>query len=55
MANPPAGFQRLTGNIFDIEHLFSAEIVPLKQAYIERNFHPPAIFRDVRELVGDEA
>ncbi|KXT14985.1 hypothetical protein AC579_7740 [Pseudocercospora musae] len=35
-----------------IEHLFSAEIVPYKQAYIERNFHPPMIFRDITELTG---
>ncbi|CAK4032193.1 DNA repair rad8 [Lecanosticta acicola] len=33
-----------------IEHLFSAEIVPFKQAYIERNFKPPIIFRDITEL-----
>ncbi|KAI9753984.1 MAG: peptide transporter ptr2 [Chaenotheca gracillima] len=38
------------------EHCFSAEIVPYKQAYIDRNFSPPVIFRDVREMVhGDEA
>jgi hypothetical protein len=35
---------------FGINHLFSAEIVPFKQAYIERNFQPPIIFRDIREL-----
>ncbi|KAL5360693.1 hypothetical protein BJX96DRAFT_184740 [Aspergillus floccosus] len=35
---------------FEFRHLFSAEIVPFKQAYIERNFHPPFIFRDVAEL-----
>ncbi|KAI9805360.1 MAG: hypothetical protein M1833_005813 [Piccolia ochrophora] len=34
-----------------LEHQFSAEIVPYKQAYIERNFSPPIIFRDIRELV----
>ncbi|KAI9793644.1 MAG: hypothetical protein M1816_007539 [Peltula sp. TS41687] len=33
-----------------IEHQFSAEIVPFKQAYIERTFSPPIIFRDIREL-----
>ncbi|KAF2455324.1 hypothetical protein BDY21DRAFT_380841 [Lineolata rhizophorae] len=32
------------------EHLFSAEIEPFKQAYIERNFSPPIIFRDVTEF-----
>ncbi|KAI9877173.1 MAG: hypothetical protein M1830_004631 [Pleopsidium flavum] len=36
---------------FEIEHMFSAEIVPFKQAYIERNFHPSIIFRDVREMI----
>ncbi|KAL2872557.1 putative SNF2 family helicase [Aspergillus lucknowensis] len=35
---------------FNFKHLFSAEIVPFKQAYIERNFHPRLIFRDVAEL-----
>ncbi|PLN84907.1 putative C-5 cytosine-specific DNA methylase [Aspergillus taichungensis] len=35
---------------FNFRHLFSAEIVPFKQAYIERNFHPRVIFRDVTEL-----
>jgi site-specific DNA-cytosine methylase len=32
------------------KHLFSAEIVPFKQAYIERNFRPRLLFRDVAEL-----
>lgn len=35
-----------------IEHLFSAEIVPYKQAYIERNFKPPIIFRDITEITA---
>lgn len=35
-----------------VEHLFSAEIVPYKQAYIERNFHPPIIFRDITEITS---
>ena len=35
-----------------IDHVFSAEIEPFKQAYIERNFDPPRIFRDVRELTS---
>ncbi|PKY01331.1 hypothetical protein P168DRAFT_306515 [Aspergillus campestris IBT 28561] len=35
---------------FNFRHLFSAEIVPFKQAYIERNFHPKVMFRDVTEL-----
>lgn len=40
---------------FEIEHVFSCEIEPFKQAYIERNFHPPILFRDVCELGADEA
>ncbi|KAH0268799.1 hypothetical protein KCU91_g9143, partial [Aureobasidium melanogenum] len=36
------------------EHVFSAEIVPFKQAYIERNFRPPIIFRDITEITGAE-
>ena len=39
----------------DIEHVFSCEIEPFKQAYIERNFHPPRLFRDVCELGDAEA
>jgi hypothetical protein len=38
------------GLSFEYEHLFSAEIVDYKQAYIERNFAPPIIFRDIKEL-----
>ncbi|KAK5119245.1 hypothetical protein LTR85_007859 [Meristemomyces frigidus] len=34
----------------NIQHIFSAEIVPSKQAYIERNFAPPIIFRDITEF-----
>lgn len=33
-----------------IEHVFSCEIEAFKQAYIERNFQPPILFRDVCEL-----
>ncbi|KAJ7577007.1 hypothetical protein C8J56DRAFT_870233 [Mycena floridula] len=38
-----------------VEHVFSCEIEPFKQAYIERNFHPPLLFRDVCELGDREA
>ena len=38
-----------------IEHIFSCEIEPFKQAYIQRNFQPPLLFRDIRELGNDEA
>lgn len=41
--------------ILQIEHIFSCEIEPFKQAYIERNFHPPLLFRDIRELGRDKA
>jgi site-specific DNA-cytosine methylase len=36
----------------EVDHLFSAEIVPYKQAYIERNFHPKIIFRDITEITS---
>ncbi|CAE6523404.1 unnamed protein product [Rhizoctonia solani] len=39
-----------TGHTFKVEHVFSCEIEPFKQAYIERNFSPPILFRDVCEL-----
>jgi hypothetical protein len=39
--------------VLPIEHVFSCEIEPFKQAYIERNFSPPLLFRDIREL-GDQ-
>lgn len=42
-------------SLFQIEHVFSCEIEPFKQAYIERNFHPPLLFRDIRELGDDKA
>ncbi|EPS29387.1 hypothetical protein PDE_04336 [Penicillium oxalicum 114-2] len=40
---------------FRMSHVFSCEIVPFKQAYIERNFKPPILFRDILELGGDVA
>ncbi|KAJ7504292.1 hypothetical protein B0H11DRAFT_2273456 [Mycena galericulata] len=40
---------------FKVEHVFSCEIEPFKQAYIERNFHPPLLFRDVCELGNAQA
>lgn len=45
----------MAGRTLDIEHIFSCEIEPFKQAYIERNFKPPVLFRDVTELGGEEA
>jgi hypothetical protein len=46
-----AGLAKHFNMSLEVEHAFSAEIVPYKQAYIERNFSPPIIFRDIRELV----
>ena len=43
------------GTTIEVEHVFSCEIVPFKQAYIERNFQPPFLFRDVCELGDDYA
>lgn len=39
----------------EIDHVFSCEIEPFKQAYIERNFSPPILFRDICELGDEEA
>ena len=36
--------------LLQVEHVFSCEIEPFKQGYIERNFAPPILFRDIREL-----
>ncbi|KAJ3287354.1 hypothetical protein HK104_008647 [Borealophlyctis nickersoniae] len=47
--------KELYGISFEVEHVFSCEIEPFKQAYIERNFAPPILFRDVCELGGDQA
>jgi hypothetical protein len=44
-----------TGKKLEVEHIFSCEIEPFKQAYIERNFSPPILFRDVLELADDYA
>jgi hypothetical protein len=44
-----------TGKNLEVEHIFSCEIEPFKQAYIERNFAPPILFRDVLELADDYA
>ena len=47
--------KHLWGKDFRVRHVFSCEIEPFKQAYIERNFQPPILFRDVCELGEDEA
>jgi site-specific DNA-cytosine methylase len=41
--------------VLEIEHIFSCEVEPFKQAYIERNIHPPVLFRDIRELGRNRA
>ncbi|KAK3061597.1 hypothetical protein LTS18_005844, partial [Coniosporium uncinatum] len=47
--------RKLGAKPFKLNHVFSAEIEPYKQAYIERNFHPEIIFRDIRELSRAES
>ncbi|KAJ3007556.1 UNVERIFIED_CONTAM: hypothetical protein HDU68_003463, partial [Siphonaria sp. JEL0065] len=42
-------------NVLKIHHVFSCEIEPFKQAYIDRNFSPPILFRDVRQLCNETA
>lgn len=37
------------------KHHFSAEIDAMKQGFIERNFHPQILFRDVREFIPEDA
>lgn len=41
--------------VLEVDHVFSCEIEPFKQAYIERNFAPKLLFRDIRELGGERA
>lgn len=38
----------------EVDHIFSAEIEAFKQAYIERNFHPNLLLRDITELYVDD-
>ena len=47
--------EREYGAKLAVDHVFSCEIEPFKQAYIERNFAPPILFRDIRELDEDQA
>lgn len=47
--------KELHGIAIEVEHVFSCEIEPYKQAYIERNFAPPILFRDVCELGNNRA
>ena len=38
----------------EVRHHFSAEIEVMKQGYIERNFSPSKLFRDVRDFLREE-
>jgi site-specific DNA-cytosine methylase len=38
-----------------MNHLFSAEIDVVKQGFIERNYSPSKLFRDVREFIPEDA
>lgn len=38
--------------LLHFQHEFSAEIEVFKQGYIERNFQPKHLFRDVRDFIG---
>lgn len=42
-------------HLLNIEHVASAEIEPFKQAYIQRNFQPKLLFRDVTEFCDQDA
>ncbi|KAF2108709.1 hypothetical protein BDV96DRAFT_504071 [Lophiotrema nucula] len=39
----------------DVQHHFSAEIDAVKQGFIERNYQPKILFRDVREFIPKDA
>ncbi|KAF2739409.1 hypothetical protein EJ04DRAFT_559764 [Polyplosphaeria fusca] len=47
--------ESLKGPPLSVIHRFSAEIEVVKQGFIERNFQPELLFRDVREFIPDEA
>ena len=38
-----------------VNHLFSAEIDVVKQSFIERNYQPKILFRDIREFIPENA
>lgn len=42
-------------HLLNVRHVASAEIEPFKQAYIQRNFNPDILFRDVTEFNDDLA
>jgi len=46
-----SGLQEAGKPAIRFQHEFCAEIEPVKQAYIERNFQPKILFRDVRDFL----
>jgi hypothetical protein len=50
-----AALTRIGRRNISFVHVLSCEIVPYKQAYIQRNFNPGYLFRDVTELPGEKA
>ncbi|KIW15758.1 hypothetical protein PV08_05808 [Exophiala spinifera] len=44
--------RQLCVNNFNVNHVGSCEIEPVKQAFLERNFHPSVLFRDVTEFIN---
>ncbi|RMZ83177.1 hypothetical protein DV738_g1364, partial [Chaetothyriales sp. CBS 135597] len=47
-------FKRLDFHGFKFNHVASVEIEPFKQAYIQRNFKPPLLFRDVSDFADTQ-
>lgn len=45
--------KRMGQDSIPFEHLGSAEITPFKQAFIQRNYDPPVLFRDVTEFTDN--
>ncbi|KAK6382239.1 hypothetical protein LTS17_004126 [Exophiala oligosperma] len=43
--------KQLGMNSFNVNHVGSCEIEPSKQAFLERNFHPNVLFRDVTDFI----
>lgn len=54
--NRPLALENIRpGLVLNFQHVFSCEILPYKQAYIERNCRPPMLFRDITEMGNDQA
>ncbi|KAL6244903.1 hypothetical protein RBB50_008431 [Rhinocladiella similis] len=47
--------RQLGVNNFNVNHVGSCEIEPGKQAFLERNFHPSVLFRDVTDFIKHAA